>query len=779
MRSCDGNKVFITIMASYINHAAAGTTFQSMEDAGQYILDVYCHNFPHTESSFILPPIFPTTFPECRDSSTKEIVKRQLPPLTRKEENKFRGIQVRQVGDVRENIVFSSLKKLIVTKETNPMLVLNSYRYNYYVCEALTQQYRHISNEMETFKKSFHVNYKNIHGEHDIVILIKRVGLVFVEIKTSSTPVNVVKAEQQLARIQQFMSILISCVAPSTCSTSVNLGLPVVKIIMVPYDTQTSIGLQAKGGCLHFYKDSIDNLVKSWEDVVNVLQQQTKNYKLTEDEFDKLSYLVTAIWGMEATKGGVDYNIEKGSLASQLKIVDDMVEHAHLTSDAKVVKTKKRMIEPVTNVFCAEQNSVFRQGAHINLVYLTMQQKYMFENVRQCIIRGHAGTGKTILMLFKIIELVSKQSPYKILLVAPHPHQIRCKNILERNNVTVLESETIPSTLPTADVLLIKMSDFSCTCQPDISDYHVFVDDVHAFDAAGRSTADFMDLTYVLKSRCQQTDFETKLYTWFALDAMQEHIYDVDHKQSPFNLLYTHGKELIRGIPTYNLTKVLRNSLEITHTIMKIRLDAIKEKQIPSHMVTSHEEGHNIHGAHVEIHILTNCGDRDEVISLFLAEISLKEIGLLVANNITTNQRLQPKDIAIIYDNPDYSDVITDIKNMLSTKFDIKYGTVEGQLNRNTDMVVDSIHEINSAEWPCVIYITTGFSPSKSFAYRAATRARSKLIIVDADRYGDSTFRGGNFTRICNVVYYKEEDNNFNKIDTYEKCVIASSGSIF
>ena len=55
-----------------------------------------------------------------------------------------------------------------------------------------------------------------------------------------------------------------------------------------------------------------------------------------------------------------------------------------------------------------------RSSVGVNIIYFTPEQHQVFHNVNKCVIRAAAGTGKTLLTLLKIVELVkngTKQIP--------------------------------------------------------------------------------------------------------------------------------------------------------------------------------------------------------------------------------------------------------------------------------------------------------------------------------------------------------------------------------
>ena len=48
------------------------------------------------------------------------------------------------------------------------------------------------------------------------------------------------------------------------------------------------------------------------------------------------------------------------------------------------------------------------------------------------------------MMLFKIIDILNNQPDAKIVVVAPHPHTIRCMNLLKENHICCKLLEEFP-----------------------------------------------------------------------------------------------------------------------------------------------------------------------------------------------------------------------------------------------------------------------------------------------------------------------------------------------
>ena len=82
--------------------------------------------------------------------------------------------------------------------------------------------------------------------------------------------------------------------------------------------------------------------------------------------------------------------------------MDDDVAHANLSSRARKQPEAERV--PVTDVHLNPAASTFRQA--MNVAYLTLEQKVINDSAVCAIIEGPAGSGKTLLVQAKVLQLV-------------------------------------------------------------------------------------------------------------------------------------------------------------------------------------------------------------------------------------------------------------------------------------------------------------------------------------------------------------------------------------
>ena len=115
----------------------------------------------------------------------------------------------------------------------------------------------------------------------------------------------------------------------------------------------------------------------------------------------------------------------------------------HLSS-ASSKPTEMEQADPPSDLIHCPPNSVFRAIQGVSQLYLTPQQKHLFFRIIQTVIHGMAGTGKTMMIWLKIIELVRMGllGGRKVLLVVPPIHDTRSRIVLERNSVTCQQIES-------------------------------------------------------------------------------------------------------------------------------------------------------------------------------------------------------------------------------------------------------------------------------------------------------------------------------------------------
>ena len=155
----------------------------------------------------------------------------------------------------------------------------------------------------------------------------------------------------------------------------------------------------------------------------------------------------------------------------------------------------KKESEPLSNAEFCGPTSIARET--MTLFYLKPRQfNLLFNGPPRLIIQGPAGTGKTIIILLKILYLVKNESPFNIVLIVPYPSNIRCKMFLKENNINVRMEDSFPikpssisdrNQISQPIVRIVNLKDFSNYCcderdsdRMESLQEHVFVDDLQA-----------------------------------------------------------------------------------------------------------------------------------------------------------------------------------------------------------------------------------------------------------------------------------------------------------
>ena len=176
------------------------------------------------------------------------------------------------------------------------------------------------------------------------------------------------------------------------------------------------------------------------------------------------------------------------------------------------------------------------------------------ENFNCGILEGAAGTGKTWMFMLKIPVIV-RTSPVPVLLIAPHPHTIRCKKLLT-NSYDVYETDVLPVPAHvTARVIIMDGAKFfpydnqvcAQNCQ-EASKYHVFIDDGHKYDEQIRACSEHVE-------RLFSSTTNVRLISY---DRMQQ--------TDPSDSFLTSTT-----LPKYEFTGVLRNTVEVAEAVEVVR----------------------------------------------------------------------------------------------------------------------------------------------------------------------------------------------------------------
>ena len=390
----------------------------------------------------------------------------------------------------------------------------------------------------------------------------------------------------------------------------------------------------------------------------------------------------------------------------------------------------------------------------MELKCFTMEQKTLYYdfNYRQTIIRGVAGGGKSLLILMKIVDVFRVQDGdrRRVVLIAFNPFIYKCRRILRANDLTVdiikrfpttTNSTTTPSNSTAAppDVLIIGLKDFfgvpsTTLLEYDIDSFDVFIDDLQSFESLGdfyeRRNANFSDIAEFVDNTFM-TRVNTPLYLWVCFDMLQCEFlegYDDNAIKTFTHLNDTSPRHF--NIPTFHLTKILRNSADIVPLVQDIRVVRVARTAALRTAASNNETaGHNITCAPVVYHRISDNTDA-QYIRAFVTQM-LDEVLPQVARMI---EDCSPSDVAILQE---YDNIVNKsaLENIVRTNFKCTIQTIKDfELHNNKDNVIfDRLINSPSFEFDIVVAVVDYEYDYDTSFHNMITRARSHLVVVDTN----------------------------------------------
>ena len=399
----------------------------------------------------------------------------------------------------------------------------------------------------------------------------------------------------------------------------------------------------------------------------------------------------------------------------------------------------------------------------MNLMYMKPKQFELLANNKyvKYQILGPAGTGKTIVILVKIIDLVNAETPYNIILFAPFPHSLRCERFLQSNHVDARMVKDFPlksSKLAAREnpvrpiVWIVDMDDFvnynktikeSKRVTKPMGDTnflaHVFIDDAQSM------TGD-KDSIDRLREICNMT--QSDIYVWCAIDPVQGSNF-LEHRLNPLQL------------PVYELQEILRNSQPIVEVIKEKYSAKINDFNIKKEKFTAIHFGHTINGPPIDCYGLRKSHNNSEECprpqTMLLGDmiVSITPPCILSA----TKKRYLKETMcqifseyhvptAVLYNDgldctcldSHASELSSSVLHELGKQtVNIKDYIKQGCLLQPGQVICDSFQNISSFEMPLIIHVYAGSSTASTcmpLFYPVWSRARSKLIIIDFE-YND------------------------------------------
>ena len=194
-----------------------------MYTAGDSIIKEYCTEYETAKSeSYMLPPAVHSQYPEERDLATDTIPKPSY-ALSRGEEGKYIGLRNNQRGELGEQRVFDTLHQFIHASTEDQFLVLKNLDLDNN--NNLNIKAKLLIHQLQTINLST----VDMQREHDFVIVVKHIGIILIEVKTSATGNSISSAERQLSNGCELMWALMGGVKGTG-----KLHIPVEKVIVLP-----------------------------------------------------------------------------------------------------------------------------------------------------------------------------------------------------------------------------------------------------------------------------------------------------------------------------------------------------------------------------------------------------------------------------------------------------------------------------------------------------------------------------------------------------------------
>ena len=414
-----------------------------------------------------------------------------------------------------------------------------------------------------------------------------------------------------------------------------------------------------------------------------------------------------------------------------LMSIDDMIAHQKICNRYGT----KNEDQPLCNAVYRHPASLARDV--MELFYLKPSQyDLMFHGPDKLVVEGPVGTGKTIILLLKILYLLRSGSESNILLLAPYPHNVRCRYFLERNGVKVVMEEKLPLqpfsrlhgqnlSQPIVRILDLVLFGEECdkksvVCGTSPFMEHVFFDDLQSMlqEMVDRN---WMNLLQSLHQLCDMQMEGT--FFWIAIDPQQGGF------SSPVRDAI---RKVFDQLPTHELNYVLRNSQPILEMV-----DTQYSAFSSPREIVINKGGHTINGPPVDIYAVINDNKASEEEVLPYLKATLHKI-LDGLHDVPT---------AILYDrfNDDYVKLCSSaLKELGKETITIERYIEQGNELKASQVVFDRREYVPSFEMPLVVAISrrglltnSQYTESicsaavfTSYQYILSSRARTKLVLI-------------------------------------------------
>ena len=448
-------------------------------------------------------------------------------------------------------------------------------------------------------------------------------------------------------------------------------------------------------------KEDFEDFGKWWQE--HILSNVRDDF---HRKMEEAKAILLAIWCTDKN----ECDELKCSLGYSIMAVDEELRRGRIT----YASYKNRSRNP--NVIKAPD--VIRN--YVGIEYLTAEQyKVLNSEQKLLFINGPAGSGKTVIMLGKILQLILSDSENKVVLVTNsgwNSYTTLYENTFQKASIsyTVVDRDFSIQTLLHERLLdcnriVILKADF-ITCHkllPRIleylkeSDAHVFIDDFQ-----GVVYRNIYSLDNLLEC-CKQLS-ETK-HVWITCDLTQTTPYsgqDLGNKKT---------QSFIRDVDPNSIVTLglnLRNSCDLSDILSKIRGLSIAYDEDLDIVLPVLKPGHFIHGTRTVIHVINKLIiDRehfeDKVVRILNKELDKLTFGSDFSLGF---------NVGIIYNSYSRASFSQCIEETINERCD-------------SNLELSDSSNCYSAEWPAVIVIHD-FARDISALYLSISRARVHCVVI-------------------------------------------------
>ena len=339
--------------------------------------------------------------------------------------------------------------------------------------------------------------------------------------------------------------------------------------------------------------DNISAFAAWWASSVTRVSKIMPGYN--KDSHEKVKYNLLAIWATE--KDECDQSM--CSLGKCIMDINKELKKGHITFETQRRSTNPDVVKSPDFI-----------NNYVGVRNLTTQQNDVFNSNENLMwINGPAGTGKTVILCGKIIQLIQSDSDNKVVVFkftgeGNNSQHYQCALKEAGIEYKLISSDAYQHTLITvSSVIIVEMGVLDTTEFTDklseLSGYHVFVDDIQRILDIDTTVEQFTDLINKL------LELSENKKVWIACDIAQ--MWTIGYKRDiSLNLNYL----LIDKLDTNQisiLTKNLRNTCDLSNILSVLRGEVVKSYSPESGnldlVLPTQSQGHFIHGPLTVIHV--------------------------------------------------------------------------------------------------------------------------------------------------------------------------------